>query len=877
MTFLYRLPLFQFDHEDPASIAQHWDIILNSIKLSSTSFYKELEEKDFKDLNLKQRIKLRKYLLRGRFRPTPFGRFAGVGIGTWGKEIMLEFPLHQTEIIDNQTKEQPTPATVADPFQSNYHLIPGIYTRHMYYHALIFELTSHSWKGCKLPVNPLIEGLIKTGEKEPLNFKKFQQLISPMKSDISTAQQKFLWEQILDSGFLVPETITGMTKPGIDMLVKNRLTLPGNLREQLKDFTTTAGSLFSKEESTYMRDFKKWFTTQFDDRHIRLSGLLTYGEFLSGQFLQPQQEFLTNDIDPILMGHHTQHPMDLKEFLPLKKLDEGIYDIQLLFRLDALGNPIIENIVCNRPFVYTGRFNRDPEIKGLCQQIKKNIYADTRICYAHVKLLESVPVQHICNVANVFDFEITPFKPSAPNELGFDELYIGIWENHVQLIHKSTEKTVIPVILHPLNGEQITHPILRLLWEAAHQEKFRFLPYQSRILSQLPYCPQLNWGNLRLQSRKWKLDRESVSTTAALSQKLEELAIPQHVLAGYADRELLLTRSNPDDLKILWQELQRDKTLTLSDPAWFPTGLFRSQDTTASYPQFVFQLSRPQLTTKEKWSFNPITHSRQNCLCFTVTVGHTEIPEVLERLLYHLEDPQVLSQSPKYFYLLYGKNKATEIRLRLLDLDPLNKRPLLASFSEFLSQENLDWKTAAYFPETAKYGDSGLEISHQLFHLESKFMACKSNGVLNLCYPPGFKEDLIVHLWRIIFYRSPHYSSIFTMLKDDVKRMPFDQVKTFRCSFEYLTTFETLGFESEKYLALICSHEYFQNGEDAGILLVFNHLHVMINRFFPLETHHYEQRIRYRLYREAGRQVYAFQQPMRTLAKTEHPEKVPFS
>lgn len=85
--------------------------------------------------------------------------------------------------------------------------------------------------------------------------------------------------------------------------------------------------------------------------------------------------------------------------------------------------------------------------------------------------------------------------------------------------------------------------------------------------------------------------------------------------------------------------------------------------------------------------------------------------------------------------------------------------------------------------------------------------------------------------------------------------MPFEKVKAYKASFTFLQTFETMGFDSGQYLKLLGSHEYFSKEEKAQILL-FNHLHMMINRFFPLTAVQNEPRIRYRLYREIGKYIY---------------------
>ncbi|WP_057940206.1 lantibiotic dehydratase [Algoriphagus resistens] len=858
MNFLYRIPLFHFDIEDPEVLEQNRVTILEAIKLSSPVFYRKLKEKPFAELDRNLKIKLRKYLLRGRFRPTPFGMFAGVGLGSWGKEMNLSFPVQTAEISKKKPYGSPKPIeSIFNHFESDYHLIPGIHKKHGYYHAMVFDTKSKSWNGCRLPVNNLFETLIQTASGQTINFNVFHQLLNTRQSTIPAEQAKLLWEQILDTGFLTPDYGMYPQETGKDMVVKNPLEIPESTRKQLQQFIDAAGNLFSKEESTYLRDFKNWFANQFDDRYVNLNDLLTHSEFLSRQFQHQSKSTSQKDFATSVLGNQDQKSLDLQKFIPKKELDAGIHDIQILFRLDAIGNPVIENMVCNRPFVYTGRFNRESGIENHSRKIRNNIYQNQEHIYAHIQLQESAAIQHICNVTNIFDYEITPFTPREQNQLGFDELFIGIHDNRILLIHNPTGKQVIPVVMHPLNGEQITHPILRLLWEAAHQDRYRFLPYQSNTLSQIPYCPQLNWGKICLQSSRWKLDREINSDPKELTKKLDSRGIPKQILAGHTDRELLLNRDNPEDLQILRQELRRNKTLSLSDPAWFPSGIFRSANGTAAYPQFVFHYSRPQHVPTSGWSFNPVTTTQENCLCFTFTLCDTELPEVLERLFSHMDEPEISSKIPVWFYLIYGKNGATEIRLRLLDVSRKQKNELLATFSEVFSQEDLDWKTAPYFPETSKYGIKGLETSHRLFHLESEFLASKTNKLLHLNYSPTYKEDLITRLWLIILTQSPNYCQLFRELKDSVKSMPSELVKTYKSEFMYLGKSKKELFSLETYLNTIRSHEYFYAAGNTAIQVLFNHLHMMVNRFFPMDTQNFERRIRYRLYRETGKQIYS--------------------
>ena len=793
MHLLFRLPLFHFDIENPETLEKNRETILEAIKLSSTVFYKELKEKPFTELDEKLRIKLRKYLLRGRYRPTPFGKFAGVGIAKWGKYLTPDFPIQSSEL-------NPTPPSeyLPNPLESDYNLVTGIHQKNGYYQAMILDSQTSRWTACKFPQNMLFDILIKQASENTINFREFNQLLNPKESAITREQAKQIWNQIIDSGFLIPQSIPKPLKKGIDIILKNQPKIPETVKTQLDKFINSAGSLFSKEESTYLLDFKKWFTIQFDDRYVSLNDLLTHGKFFSGSFHNPDQnpERTETDIAPILLGSSGKKTVDLGQYFSKSELPREIHDLQILYRLDANLNPVIENIVCNRPFVYTGRFNRDPEIETYSKTIRDAIYTNQDIIYANLAIRETEAINHICDVGNILKYEITPFPTASSRQLDFGDLYLGIHQNRIGLIHKPKQKQVIPVVLHPLNGNQITHPILRLLWEMAHQDRYRFLPYQSPIFSEAPSCPQLNWENLCLQSRRWNLNSKTATDTKSLSKKLDELAVPQYILAGNMDRELLLNRHFSDDLKILNQELQRNKTLTLSEPLWYPSKQFQSEEGIEAYPQLVYQFSRSQFSPKLTGYFNPITKAQSNCLCIVLTCCGSEVAEVLERLFLRMDEEKIQSEAPLWFFLIYGKNGFTEIRLRLLEISEDHQQALLLKLSLVFRKENWNWKTAPYYPETYKYGSKSLEISHRLFHLESKFLFEKTTSEPHLYHHPGWKENILVHLWCSIILHCPNQLRFFSSLKENVKQMPAELLIRLKSEFNYLPTDEHYPFQN---------------------------------------------------------------------------------
>ena len=98
MDFLYRMHLVDFDLKDREQIHKNWNWIKQAIRLSSDSLYQEIENKDFDSLTSSTKSKLYKYLLRGRYRSTPFGLWAGVGLGNWGNANKIELPISYREI-----------------------------------------------------------------------------------------------------------------------------------------------------------------------------------------------------------------------------------------------------------------------------------------------------------------------------------------------------------------------------------------------------------------------------------------------------------------------------------------------------------------------------------------------------------------------------------------------------------------------------------------------------------------------------------------------------------------------------------------------------------------------------------------------------------
>lgn len=868
MNFIYRIPLFDFDINNLDILKKHRKQILSAIQLSSPCFVEKLRKHSFEDLDQSSFLKLKKYLIRGRYRPTPFGEFAACGMAEFGYRFSKPIQIETEEIKSEKTISQ------ADRiFTNSYQSIPGIHTFLDHYQGIIFEPKLQKWMLSNIPKNSLMDSISNT----PINFQKFSEMFeSSIPNAALRPEIQSLWEELIESGFLGPicNSISPLSRSkinqeGKDFYSKTTLKIDPHIDIQLKTLMNEIGHLFQKEESKYLSGFKNWFSDKYEDRHCSLEKLLTDAEFLSQVFLQDNinqspDSKLDFAKEFYLKNKQQNDSIDLQEIYEPSSLPKEIYDIQFLYRLDKKGKPIIENMVCNRPFVYIGRFSRSCQIFNLSKQVSENIYQDSSILYASLDLFESDSINHICDTSNPFKYHISPFLSDSSKNLQFSDLYIGIEKNRLFLSHQSG-KQVNPVVLHPLNGSQITHPIMRLLWELAHQDRFRFKPFASELYHLLPNKPKLYWKETCLQTQKWVLKHSENPHLEKLKGTIQKRRIPKVFLAGTQDQELLLDINDNNDLKILFNELQKRKTLTISDCPWIYSEHFQNEKKENLYPQFVFQYSRKANPILPKYPFNPIINSQPNCIYLIIPCPTGKLEDLLISILQTFNKFQEDKSSLKWFFIQYPKHKYTEIRLRILDLSPKEKDELSIRFMKYFEKEKLHWRTETYFPETLKYGEKSLPISHELFHIESLFLSQESkNKEMNIGLSETEKLKIIIQLWKCIFLQSDFKNQYFQELKKLVKAFEHKKKTKFQKEFlDYINSSylnppskNQHQFPVNSYHHLIQNHEFYLKGKNSQYILLFNHLHMMVNRFFPNETKLHEEKTWYFLYREMGRVLF---------------------
>lgn len=855
--FLFRAPLLDIDPSNELEIISNWDSILKIIAVSSSSLLQKISFTPYPKLHPRLKKKVYKYILRGRYRPTPFGLLAGVGIAECNDSH--KFILNLSRIT---TLSSAPIATSTD--SNNFFLADGNYEKWGRIHFLTFQQNAGRWGLVNLQKNGQLERIIhQVNQGKTTNFELFRTGFENATSNYV----KEIWDNMISLGILYPEGKAGVENDNKqrreDMVFTDEISIPHSTFAEIKDFYQNSGTLFKRTKNAYLASFHDWFVDKFDDRFVPLNLLLTYDEFNNLEFLPNlSQPSLDQKLDGIPMGMDSVHSLDLKEHSTPQSLDPAIYDLQVVFKLRGDATLIMENIVCNRPFVYFGRFNKNARIFEEQKKIKESIYQDREVIYAELKLFETENVASICDTEPVFKSFISPFSETATDCINYEDIELGYIAGEYVLVHKKILKKIIPVIIHPLNGKEISHPIMRLLWEISHQNPRMFTPYLHRKYRETSYIPQLNWGKIVLQSRRWLIYNDSFSDMEKLHQWLVSKSLPHPLQMGYLDRELVIHWNRDTDLLILWEELIKWKRLVLSDPIWLKKPLYLSSEKRAIYPQFVVHQSTAKTELPLPDFINSISRPAEDCLYILIRIPENSFLTFLEFFFCERVLGLLKTEKVQWYYVVYPDVGYLQFRLRFLRLNPAQKSQLMHMNSLKYEASNFHYEFRPYYPEFKKYGNDDYIKSEQLFNLESSLMLSIDIGNQEdwVIGNNNLKLGLMVNLWMKVLVDNDMTLLLFDLLKHRVKSLSRIEVKELRSYSEQLKTSQTIPSSycawQKLYLKTIAGHSYLSKDHQSSSRFLLNHIHMQVNRFFPTDRKRMEDLIHYLLYNRLCKRLY---------------------
>lgn len=852
MDFIYRLPLIQFDPKNPQEIDANWEFIKEAIKLSSPSLFQKIESSRYQDLTSSIQSKILKYLIRGRYRATPFGKWSGVGTGSFAAKTEFQFQpkiyskaLFSTREFNHQTKPK-------------FGLAPGIKLTKNKFQYWAFSPSDQKWSYHILSRNPILNQLVNEFEQVGEITKCW---FDSKLSQISSGDRDLIWNKLISTGLLQlgnKNSFKSTEQDHLNTYLENSIFLDQQILDTLEEFLEEAGALFLPYQRPELQDFIQLFHEHYDDRWVNLDELLQNNRLMLS-ILENEYMGSKGKESPLLEGIFGEEEILLDQLFVKKRIPKEIYDIQFLFRLGRGNRIFIENMVCNRPFVYSGRFSEFEPINTLQREKLSQVRKSNQVLFCDVELIEGPTINFITRHINSFDYRLKPEYPGKDKfALSLSNIYLGISDGEVILLDPKREKRIIPVFQHPLNGNQISHPLIRLLWHISHQNAYRFFSYAPEAFSTCGQIPRLRWKNLILQERKWVIRKEDFPDQKTLLLFFEKSKIPSPILLAIHDQELVLNWKNMVEMGLLWDELKRKKNLNLFLPSFLDENQFENKLSTSLFPQFVIQLKPNPMEFKIPQAVN-LKRGKgvRDCLYFRVSVSPNDLYPVLKTFLpQFIQGIKRILPTLRWYFLIYSPPKY-EIRLRFLNLNSKQQKKIHCEFSEqiFTYDPALKFFRDQYFREWEKFGNDGIELSETLFHLESEYcLFAESKSIY--CTSEDYRVMLVANLWVELLLELATSKDVYDRLAQSWKQLDRETQKSIRREYDpkliedpYLSP---LDHYKNTLLEGISHQNQFLNDDTWR-----HHIHLMVNRFFPNSALNREDEVLYLIYRKLGKRLFS--------------------
>lgn len=812
MALLFRAPLLQFDIRDPQQVIRHWPEVLEAIMLSSMDLFERIQYKQPGELSKREEKSVFRYLLRGKYRATPFGKWAGVGEAYWTHSLLGDEKVGElrTSLIHPADK----PASV-----HHYWLNPSLEPWGDDWKFWNFDKEKQHWRYSKSADSLLIrelKHLSYSGQpilKEGL-FKSFPGLLN---EEQETIWQRLIAQQLLTSG---DDDVSSSWTKKEDHYIINKSGLPASHKIKLDNFFSEIGCLAGRKGSIYLERLIDRFEEEFDDRFVPLKMLWK----LVPHLIHENEEITkaSPNEDTSLYDLSEKRTLNLRDLVFRSDNKKKIAHSQALFRITEKGQILIDNLVFNRPFVYGGRFTHQPELFDYFQRYQDKL---ENAVYADVILIEDQKVQHISSHRSVTPVTLNCFCGSKHSSvLDTSETYIGIQNGKFILMAPKLGKRVIPIFQHPLNPLFITHPLCRILWEVAHQNYVRPIYYIEPQFVCAEYLPQLEWGDIILQPRQWRVKwQECFLNERDLINHLAAKGIPKQVVVGHQDEELTLDLRYKEDISILIEELRQKKPIHIQEWLWKKDDNFTS-DTKSFYPQYLYGQVHKSLVNDviPKQTVNYISEFESKEWISARLILSPDFQESVIRFQLGLFFDRLEKIGVTPYYFLFYRLKNAEIRVRCRISNPEDKGRVVALLHNLLGKiSDIDHiKFAPYYPEHAKYSETAMFLSEEIFYQESKIV---------LQVNPKSKEEKVMMAVGI----SSMYFNIETDMEFWIEKLKdLAQGMTSHHPVKgYVSQFEGTVIKGWRvhYQALVDRHPWIRD-KTKKWGFVANHIHMLVNR-----------------------------------------------
>ncbi|TDG34865.1 hypothetical protein EZJ43_16355 [Pedobacter changchengzhani] len=745
-SLILRTPKFSVN----ATLAPNWIQLKEAIKISSSSFYETIKDINAADLDsLPQKIQFTiwKYFNRAKFRPTPYGTFAGFSFLDKNSDKSDGKILVRKELVLHEFIDWPVKNTIRQNEEELFDRNNKLFTNSSFYltpqSIRYIACTNGQFELAEIDQNEVVLQILNACLKP----KKFNDLAGDIEHDGLGVEEIFslvndmIALQLLFSdrhpniiGEDYFERIDLQSEPETPKyILAERKVIAGNLDTSilvaLPKLIELLQQLTSKNEKTAFKNFINRFIAKFDQREVMLNVALDpelgvgYDDLEHGEASDDFVNYFAN----LAAIEAKPSPLDFVRKAIKSKLLAGEFEVGKTLFLEKISQPsdiavtqlpntinlmmcVVDDFVCIEQLggstanSLSGRFTiANDAIYNFTKQIAEvEANANPNVLFFDVGYMVESEVDNINRRKQIYDYQVAILNFDTSNDpLSMSDMMLSVRNGEVILRSKKYKKRLIPKLSSAYNYSRSDLSVFRLFCDLQHQGvQSNLLLKLEHLFPDLNYYPRFQYKNLILSMARWKIVQEALFEAIGKNNDLDlcrlylkNRGIVEYFKTGNGDQTLCFNLNDDLDLKYFIQYMQKQKSCFLEEVKLPTSPLIADLDGNAYNGQFVLALTHDKqiyngIYDGEDLASTPIKRffaPGEEWVYFEVFCHQQRSDSLLATSInsYLVEYGNLIKS---WFFIRYNE-QGDHIRLRILLHNPEDGQKLIGALSNLLKDE----------------------------------------------------------------------------------------------------------------------------------------------------------------------------------------------
>jgi len=878
--FIVRIPQLPLS----TTLVDGWEPLLESIRYASPNFYQQIKDVKYQDLENQPKAvqeTIHKYFNRAKYRCTPLGTFASVGVMNAGitndERITIDQERIVHQFIDWPQINTITPDTTVEKLKlfanSTYYQIADE-IRYVKRIGEKFEMASISTlpmvveilKYLKEPkpyvdliedipgsepyIQPLVEcGLIITENEPNMIGEDYFTRIAPEYLDNS---KKYVISEVTSSGSTIPKHYFKNISALIKLLSVHTQT--GQSKTDLTDFTARYTQKFDRQDIPLMIAIDPDIGVGYGDFHT--AGISSIIRNLQVD-KKEESDRLAQHLNNHLNEGYNQDTIRLDELL--KETEEKQAGLQLPNSLSMIcslhdGQLYVKRIGGNSANQLAGRFTLASE---KFEQLSREIAAleaesNPDIIFFDISYNAELTVDNVSRRRAIYDYELNLLNyPGTSQILTVDDIVLSVSGERVILRSKTLGRRLVPRMASAYNYRRSKLPVFRFLYDMSFHNIIADLSFDpTDIVKGRKFYPTVQFRNIVLSQRKIKLtkhDLQTIDPVETIIKTLKDANIYPVVRIHKGEEDTVFNLDSDIQINLLVQEIRKSgeawiEQLPLPQINAFEDSRGQGYNNEMVIPLVhrneVYKASSPvDGNYMEQRSFLPLDQWLYFEVYSSPAYGDSILLQISELI------NEYATRINKWFFIRYNEN-GPHIRFRILfneDFQLQFFRAVTDRLRPMYSSNIIhDITIKIYNREMERYGVANIEMVENHFHMDSKIVVEMIKEVSSDLQ----KYTHCVRIFQLVAsfgsIGPQRYAKWTSHIKEMFEREHHLQIEQFREVNRYIQQQRSEMLEpsnsytKQEQLLAISIHNLLQacpNRRRAPMLTDLMHMH--INRLFP--------------------------------------------